>query len=98
MVGNCSIKVITHLTEKKVILTDTGGNIINESTSNICIEEPYQSYILYMSNPIEITSFSALLSYTDNVFIQFILFAFAVVIAYLFYVFMNVIKNKGFRG
>lgn len=95
---NCSIKVITHLTEKEIILTDTAGNIINESTSNVCIVAPYQSYILYMSNPIEISSFSALLSYTDNVFMQFLLFAFAVVIAYLFYVFMSVIKNKGFRG
>ena len=97
MTGNCSIQVITHLTEKEIILTDTFGNVVNQTTSNVCISAPYQSYILYMSNPLEISSFSTLLEYTNNIFVQFLLFAFAVVIAYLFYVFMSAIKNRGFR-
>lgn len=92
------IKVITHLTEKQVIVTDTNGTMISTNTSNICITAPYDSYIVYLSNPVEISSFSTLLNSIDNIFIQFILFTFLIVIGYLFFVFLMTIKNKGFRG
>lgn len=92
------ITIITHLTQKKVIVTDTLGNVVNESYSNECITAPYGSYIVYMSNPIEITSFTSLINTLDSVFIQFVAGAFAIIIAFIFYVFLMVIKNNGFKG
>ena len=93
-----TIKIITHLTEKKVIVSDTFGNIVNESYSNVDISAPYGSYIVYMSNPIEITSFTTLVNTLDNVLVQFVAASFAVVIAVIFFLFLITIKNKGFKG
>lgn len=92
------ITIITHLTEKKIVLTDTYGNIVNETYSNECIIAPYQSYIVYMSNPIEITSFTTLINSLDTVLGQFLMAAFAVIIATVFYIFLMVVKKKGFKG
>ena len=92
------ITIITHLTQKKVVVTDTLGNVVNETYSNECITAPYDSYIVYMSNPIEITSFTTLINVLDSVFIQFVAGAFAFTITFIFYVFLMVIKNNGFKG
>ena len=94
----CNIKILTHLTEKSVKIADMNGTIINDSVSNVCITIPYDSYIVYMSNPIKITSFTELLNTINNVFIQIFLFAFLIVIGIIFFTFLQIIKNKGFKG
>lgn len=93
-----TIKIITHLTEKQVIVTDTFGNVVNESYSNINISAPYGSYIVYMSNPIEITSFTTLVNTLDNVLVQFVAASFGIIIAVIYFIFLITIKNKGFKG
>ena len=95
---NCSLKVITHLTEKEIKIVNMTGDIVNISKSNECINLSYDSYILYMSNPVKISSFTELLNTIDNVFIQFFLFAFLIVIGIIFFTFLQIIKNKGFKG
>ena len=94
----CNLKILTHLTEKNIKIVDMNGTIINDSVTNACITIPYDSYIVYMSNPIEITSFTNLLSVIDNVFIQMFLFAFLIVIGIIFSTFLQIVKNKGFKG
>ena len=92
------IKIITHLTDKKIQVVNMNNIIINESSTNSCIEVPYDSYIIYMSNPIEITNITNLLSSMDNIFIQFFLFVLIIIIGMVFYIFLQIIKNKGFKG
>jgi len=91
----CNIKIITHLTEKTVEVVNMNGTLINSSFTNKCIYVPYDSYIVYMSNPIKITSFSYILSLLDNVFYQFFLFALLSVIFIVFIIFIQVIKKRG---
>ena len=95
---NCSIKIITHLTDKKVQIVDINGTIINDSVTNVYIDVPYNSYIIYMSNPMEISNLTNLFSTLDNVLIQFFLFTFLIVIGIVFFIFLQIIKNKGFKG
>ena len=95
---DCNIKILTHLTDKTVKIVDMNGAIINDSVSNACISVPYDSYIVYMSNPIKITSFTSLLIVLENVFMQYILAAFLIVIAIAFFIFVQTIKNRGFKG
>ena len=94
----CNLKIITHLTNKDIKIVDMNGTIVNDSVTNVCIAIPYDSYIVYMSNPIEISSFTSLLSVLENVFMQYILAAFLIVIGVLFFIFIQTIKNRGFKG
>jgi hypothetical protein len=48
----CNLKIITHLTNKKVQIIDMNASIVNESYTNECINLSYDSYIVYMSNPV----------------------------------------------
>lgn len=92
------IKIITHLTDKKIQIIDMNNTIINESLTNTCIDVPYDTYIIYMSNPIEISTITNLLSHMDNVFIQIFLLTLIIIIGMLFFIFLQIIKNKGFKG
>ena len=91
----CNIKIITHLTEKSVSIVNMNGTLINDTYSNKCITVPYDSYIVYMSNPIKITSFTYVLNLLENVFVQFFLFALLSVIIIAFLTFIYVIKKRG---
>lgn len=93
----CNIKIITHLTEKTVKIVDMNGTLVNDSFSNKCINIPYDSYIVYMSNPIKITSFTFILSLLENVFYQFFLFALLSIIIIVFVIFIQVIKKRGLK-
>ena len=94
----CNLKILTHLTEKNVKIVDMNGSIVNDSVTNACITIPYDSYIVYMSNPIKISSITNLFSVIDNVFIQLFLFGLIIVIAIIFITFLQIIKKKGFKG
>lgn len=94
----CNIKIITHLTEKEVQFVNMTGDIVNTSKTNVCVNLSYDSYIVYMANPIEISSFTNLFSIIDNVFIQLFLFTLMIVIAIIFITFLQIIKKKGFKG
>ena len=91
----CNIKIITHLTEKTVKIVDMNGTLVNDSFSNKCINIPYDSYIVYMSNPIKITSFTSILTLLDNIFFQFFLFALLSIIFIVFIIFVQQIKKRG---
>jgi hypothetical protein len=51
-----------------------------------------------MSNPVKIDSMTGLLNILDNILVQFLLFIFLIIIATLFYVFIQIVKKKGFKG
>ena len=94
----CNLKILTYLTDKDVKIVDMNGTIINDSETNLCINIPYDSYIVYMSNPVKVDSMTALLNILDNILVQFLLFIFLIIIATLFYVFIQIVKKKGFKG
>ena len=94
----CNLEIITHLTEKEIKIINMTGDIVNISKTNECINLSYDSYIVYMSNPVKIDSMTNLLNILDNILVQFLLFIFLIIIATLFYVFIQIVKKKGFKG
>lgn len=93
-----NISIISNYGNKTVDIKNINGNLINQSVNNEIVNLPFDSYIIYLSNPIQKSSITEILSYTDNILSSFFIFTLAIILLIVFYVFLMIIKTKGFKG
>ena len=92
-----NISIISNYANKTVLINSLNGTLINSSSNNEVINLPYDSYILYISNPIQKTSITEIFNLIDNSLTSYFLFVFSLILLLLFYAFLQIIKNKGFK-
>lgn len=92
-----NISVITNYGNKTVDINYINGTLVNTINNNEVISLPYNSYILYLSNPVTNSSITNTLNYLDDTFISLFMFTFVIILIIVFYTFIQIIKRNGFK-